>query len=393
MKILLINTFFPPIKVGGAEESVFELAAGLRHMGHEVAVACLGPRRNSEPEIAPHGVNVYRLNTKIAAPFFSDRSKSRLIQKILWHAREVCRPSVSAFLRRILRAEKPDVIHTNSIAGFGLAAWRVARDVPLVHTAREYHLVCASSRTYRNGSNCQRQCLDCKTIRAPFSFARRKPDLFVGLTRATIVRHEEFGFLSSDSDSFVIANQPTLPAFTRSRREGGGATFGYIGRLEDYKGLYVALEAFANLRHGGVKLLIAGDGSSEDLDHLARLMERDKRVEFLGRVSQGEFFSRVDVVVVPSQWHEPFGRVAAEACVAGAAAIVSDVGGLPEAIRGYPHGGLVRDFTSPDAWTEAMKGFIDFRADSPPDASRRHSKSVAAQYEELYLGLVQRSGT
>lgn len=43
----------------------------------------------------------------------------------------------------------------------------------------------------------------------------------------------------------------------------------------------------------------------------------------------------MDIVLVPSQWQEPFGRVAVEALQAGACVLVSDAGGLPEAVGGW----------------------------------------------------------
>lgn len=41
---------------------------------------------------------------------------------------------------------------------------------------------------------------------------------------------------------------------------------------------------------------------------------------------------KMDIVLVPSQWQEPFGRVAVEALQAGSCVLVSDTGGLPEAV-------------------------------------------------------------
>jgi len=45
-----------------------------------------------------------------------------------------------------------------------------------------------------------------------------------------------------------------------------------------------------------------------------------------------EFLRVTRAVLMPSLWEEPFGRVAAEAQLAGIPAIVSDRGGLPEAV-------------------------------------------------------------
>jgi glycosyltransferase involved in cell wall biosynthesis len=41
-----------------------------------------------------------------------------------------------------------------------------------------------------------------------------------------------------------------------------------------------------------------------------------------------------DIVVVPSTWREPFALTALEGMAAGAAVVASDIGGIPETVRG-----------------------------------------------------------
>ena len=48
--------------------------------------------------------------------------------------------------------------------------------------------------------------------------------------------------------------------------------------------------------------------------------------------TEAEFRQRADIVLVPSLWEEPFGRVAIEALAAGKIPFVAAVGGLPEAV-------------------------------------------------------------
>jgi Glycosyl transferases group 1 len=58
-----------------------------------------------------------------------------------------------------------------------------------------------------------------------------------------------------------------------------------------------------------------------------------------------EFFALTRVLLVPSVWPEPFGRVAAEAMINGIPAVVSDRGSLPHVVGGDASqggGGLVR---------------------------------------------------
>jgi len=103
-----------------------------------------------------------------------------------------------------------------------------------------------------------------------------------------------------------------------------------VGRLIPIKGFEVLLEAFAKARGEVPELTleIAGDGPlSHDLRARA-----PGGVTFLGHVaSVGELYERSAVVVVPSRG-EGFGMVALEAAERGRAAVVADVGGLPEIV-------------------------------------------------------------
>ena len=56
-------------------------------------------------------------------------------------------------------------------------------------------------------------------------------------------------------------------------------------------------------------------------------------VRFVGRVDASTFLSGIDVLVVPSLWHEPFGLVLCEAMDAGVPVVASAVGGIPEIVE------------------------------------------------------------
>ncbi|MEQ1870848.1 MAG: glycosyltransferase, partial [Vicinamibacterales bacterium] len=74
------------------------------------------------------------------------------------------------------------------------------------------------------------------------------------------------------------------------------------------------------------------------------------------------------VVLVPSQWPEPFGRVAIEAMAAGIPVIASATGGLPECCGGAAR--LVRRFRSAEAWREALDVHAHDASDVPARARR-----------------------
>jgi glycosyltransferase involved in cell wall biosynthesis len=60
------------------------------------------------------------------------------------------------------------------------------------------------------------------------------------------------------------------------------------------------------------------------------------------------------LVIVPSQWEEGYGRVAREAHLLGIPVLVSNAGGLPEAVDDDPSK-LVDDFRNPDEWVKRIR--------------------------------------
>ncbi|QJW98064.1 GT4 family glycosyltransferase [Frigoriglobus tundricola] len=110
----------------------------------------------------------------------------------------------------------------------------------------------------------------------------------------------------------------------------------YAGQLIPQKGVMTLLRAHERLRAGGVtnyELLVAGAGHQEAALKTFCATAGLGDVRFLGHTdSVPGLFGAADVVVVPSEWFEAFGLVAAEAMACGAACLVSDAGALPEVV-------------------------------------------------------------
>ncbi len=117
--------------------------------------------------------------------------------------------------------------------------------------------------------------------------------------------------------------------------------FVFVGRLVSDKGVGIAIKALARL-HSMItsekkpNLTIIGDGPEKN--RLVAEVEKDgltQYVEFTGTL-QGEALvgciNKHKYFLVPSLWEEPFGNVALEGMACGCVPIVSDGGGLPDAV-------------------------------------------------------------
>lgn len=100
------------------------------------------------------------------------------------------------------------------------------------------------------------------------------------------------------------------------------------------------------------KFLVVGGVYDEYIEQVKQL----PNVTYLPSTNNmKDVYSKSRVLIAPSQWYEPFGRVALEACIAEVPPIVSDRGGLPEAAgKGAV---VIKDVDNPQAWATAIKEF------------------------------------
>lgn len=180
----------------------------------------------------------------------------------------------------------------------------------------------------------------------------------VGISRAVLALHESRGLFPRAAIRKVIHN----PRRMDGRDPGpvaerwGPLRIGFLGRVSREKGIELLLEELARLGEDGWTLLIGGRCSDAYVAELGRRYPLE-RARFMGFVEPDDFYGRIDLLVVPSLWHEPFGSVVVEAMSHGLPTIVSARGGLPE-IMGDDASGLVFDPDEPGALGRLLRPFI-----------------------------------
>lgn len=136
----------------------------------------------------------------------------------------------------------------------------------------------------------------------------------------------------------------------------------YVGRLKHYKSvdvlLYAAQEVIKAIKTTPVRFVIAGDGEEKaKLMRLAKKLNIEKHVEFLGKVSEEEkirLYQQAWVCVNPS-FMEGWGITTIEANACGTPVIASHVGGLKDSVKDGVTGMLT---PYGDAHTLAQRIFI-----------------------------------
>lgn len=395
MKVAFLTTLYAPYLFGGAEKAATLLAEALAAEGHEVCAITLHPKDTEEVEQV-NGVRVYRLPLdNLYWPFQREREPKGWM-KAVWHLRDIWNLRAARRVGRILDIERPDVVHSHTIAGFSAAALNQVkrRGIRLVHTMHDYYLICHRSSMFRGGAPCQSRCKDCATATIPRRWASNKIDAAIPVSHYLLGRHRREGYLEGtlaqvlpNINNFLGAEQlqSALPS-----RQNSPIIFGYIGRVEKPKGIEVLLEACSNLQ-GDWSLRVAGYAEPQYLDELHQRFPL-ANVEWLGFTKAREFYRSVDVCIVPSIWAEPQPYVVIEALDENRSLIVSNSGGLPEMAEFaakcsvFPTGdaeallAILRDAqANPAAWRQG-----GFRSQEIRD--RFLTRNIVAAHERVYTG-------
>lgn len=392
MKILQINSLFAPRRFGGAEVFLERLSAELVVRGHEVQVACLSPTP-ARQDCGPVQVQELPLRN-VYWPF--DGQPQSALRKAVWHGRNSFGSGSRADIDALVEREQPDLVHTHNLSGLTTAVWKAVRlrGIPLVHTIHDYALLCTSHTMFRSEHNCAAQCLGCRVIAYPKRAHSQAVSAVVGVSGFVLERHLQHGYFSQARTHVIPNGNPGVHAQAEAvpRASGRKLRVGYLGRLAPSKGVELMLESLAPLAPHQCDVVVAGSGEAS---YEARLKHRfaGAGVQFLGQVRAHEFLPSVDVLVVPSLWHEPFGLVLCEAISAGVPVVASAVGGIPEVIK---HGQCGLLFDRADG--AALRAHVHELATHPcrrqelSDHCRQHAaEHDFARTVDRYLGVYEQT--
>ncbi len=352
--VLQFSSIPPSVQYGGAERVVGSFADELEQAGFEVHSCGLKPR-DADPAEPGHPIaNIYW-------PFDTERRGAA--QRVLWHAIDTFALAGKGAVQKIVDKLRPNVMITHNLRGWGYAPWVVAgeRNIPLVHVVHDYGLICNSSTLWHSGV-CAEICTACRP-RLTMTRRRWPGGQLVGVSRAVVAEHARRG-LPAFEHTAVINPIAAAGDLTSSRQSGSKdvpTTLGYLGRLNEPKGVEVLLAAVDG---SDKKLMVAGRGEPGYVERL--MAQTHGNVEWLGWSDPQVFYQMIDVLVVPSVWLEPFGLIVVEAARAGVPVLIADRPGLVEAA--HVAGAHYATFTADDAdaLRQALnRPFSSYRVEPP----------------------------
>jgi glycosyltransferase involved in cell wall biosynthesis len=381
VKILLATHHFLPRHFGGVEQHTYRIARALGKQGHTVEIACI------------ESVTAGGLIPTCAIERYEDLVVHRLSlnlrqapDPLRWSYRN---PQLGHWFEGLLRSRCPDVLHVNGGYLLGGAVPEAAFElgIPTVLTLHDYWFMCPRIILLRpSGARCDGPVAPARCAWCMLSDRRRYSlpdrwlwgglgDLFVRLNRSQVAARvlgtsshleamaerrvylkqvlermdavvspsrfliekvQEYGFAPRRMvyQPLGLDEPPALSSKAGERPER--LRIGYLGQLAPHKGVHLLLTAFHGLA-GPCELTLHGDVSATDpyQQRLLRVARGNPSIRFAGPYPNrlvSQVLSELDVVVVPSVWHEIGPTVMAEAHAARTPVVASRLGGMAELI-------------------------------------------------------------
>jgi glycosyltransferase involved in cell wall biosynthesis len=365
MRILHLSMLYPPHILGGAERSVAMLAEAQTALGHDVAAACTTPGAFMREQ--RNGVSVFRMphETSFWAEEWPQHGKlergwRKFTQQFNYRLRDHFGTVIDEF--------QPDIVHTHSMVDVSTTVWEAAadRNRPILHTLRDYDLLCADASMWHDGGPCG---VKCKVMTFAKVGRHRLTEGVAAVGRETLEIHRRAGFFDHLPDHLqkVIWNPAVVEGagadYQRPSRQGQPFTFGYLGRINEEKGVGTLIDAARKLAPGNWQVVIAGKANNAIEPFVERAAGLP--ITFPGFMDARTFFEGIDVMVAPSIWAEPLPRTILESYAMGVPSIGARSGGIPDLI-GRDNADWLFTPGSADDLAERMRQAIELGRDDLP---------------------------
>ncbi len=340
---------------GGQERSYADVCAGLAERGHHIELAY---RTGGDAEPAWAAITDHR----------------HRIESTMIHPNALLASSVG-FARSARRAIaiRPDVVYVNQYQDTPLAALVAARHrVPLV-----CHLRQPVPRRYG----------------VQWAAALPRVAYFIAVSHHT---REEFVRSGLPAERVIVVHlgvETDSAAPDAARRARGRKELGlteptpmvlYAGRLDREKGLEILLDAWRRVvaNEPAARLVVLGGPRNHPSSAAAAAYVEELRARAgegviwrPRRTDVSAMHAAADVVVVPSVYAEPGGRVVFEAMAAGVPVVASRVGGLPEVCEPFPE--LLVPPGDPGALAATLLRTVRWRSQQPSLGERCRAHVIA----------------
>ena len=282
-------------------------------------------------------------------------------------------------LSKVIKKEKPDILHAHSPSLNGIAALKARKKygLPVVYECRAFW----EDAAVDHGTS-REWGLRYRLTRALESYVFRSADAIVticeGLKEEIISRglsREKITVIPNAVDTARFQyDQKKNEALESSLGLEGKSVLGFIGSFYAYEGLTLLLESLGKIvpENNDVRLLLVGGGPQEDeLAKLVKKLQISEYVIFVGRVPHkdvADYYALIDILVYARTNMRLTDLVTPlkplEAMAQGKLVLASDVGGHKELIQnGY--NGVLFEAGNSDDLVRSVSNMLNNREDWP----------------------------
>ncbi|MCA9994134.1 MAG: glycosyltransferase family 4 protein [Anaerolineales bacterium] len=369
MKILAVSNFYPPFELGGESLTCQAILEGLRAKGHHVTVLTSNHGANNSTD---HIHRKLRLEMSFqplwnAFAFFTN-----------WH-RDI--KYNCELVKRYINELRPDVVFLGSM-------WNLHREVPatveklmgdkVIYRFGNYWPTLPRQYSYYwNASPRSLLTRLPKQLLNPFAqqiLAQYPPPTLSFPNNVCISQavYDEFRKANFHLHNYRtihngIEAKQFLPqqSIWLKKQIPNALRLLFVGRLSHEKGVHTAIETLAQVREHNIEaaLTIVGTGNKTYVNHLKQLahtLNMSSHVQFIGKIpitDVPDLMAKHDVLLVPSIWPEPFGRVVLEGMAAGMVVIGSGTGGMQTALIDN-RTGLIAPPEQSEAWASQIQRLL-----------------------------------
>jgi glycosyltransferase involved in cell wall biosynthesis len=361
MKICLISNLYNPYILGGAEIYVERIAKYLAKKNEVIIITTKPYEGLSSLKLSVEikdNIKIYRFYPlNIYHTYHASNIKIPDFLRILWHIIDLWNIHSYFIIKKILKKEKPNVVHTHNLSSLSHSTFDAVKSLkfPLVHKIVDCAIICPYAVLLcpmRNWKICKYPIYPCKIYRKiKNKIVDNKPDIVTAPSQLTLDMHTKNGFFRYSKkiclpNGIEIDNQFYINNSNFSFDIGGNLkntkiNILYVGGLTKYKGVHILINAFKQIKNKNVKLHIVGGGNYQK--NLKALAKKDGRITFYGKLSNEEvqgFYKIGNIVIVPSICYDNLPGVIQESFRVGTPVIGSRIGGLPESIKNGHNGFL-----------------------------------------------------
>lgn len=317
MRFLFVNTHTTSKSIGGTEKSISEISKYLQSMGHEVFFFSLSDhkRRNggSQTGVDPEGDH-FLVTRYITNWVYKSRLGNTKFAHYWYHFFDLLSAKVFFKLLRVMRNCDPDYVVGHNLTGLSLSpviACKIMK-YQYIQILHDYNLICFKGTTWNKGASCKKACISCKPRVIMSKFIVNDVTV-LGVSKFIVDKHQSFGIFSN-SEIGVIHGNTNQKSVNRNLAV---FDFGFMGQVNEIKGIQTFLDAAANSNY---TFAVAGTATQV----LQKKMMKLSNLRYLGWTSTDDFFEKIRCLIIPSIWDEPSCKLIYEAAWAGVPLILSD---------------------------------------------------------------------